>query len=138
RAFAPSWRGKHLLWTYSAYRTSMPRGCGTSRGHASMGTHIELFPRHQIVGVFRGFREGGLEFHADLLLPYRNEFQSIPMHGQFLLVQLETPEEAVLGRITSFSSEGKLSSGSGEEFNIRAVRENRPIPEDLREQYLKY
>ena len=60
------------------------------------------------------------------------------MHGQFLLVQLETPEEAVLGRIASFSSEGKLSFGSGEEFNIRAVREDRAIPEDLREQYLKY
>lgn len=64
--------------------------------------------------------------------------QNIPMHGQFLLVQLETPDEAVLGRIASFSSEGKLSFGSGEEFNIRAVREDRPIPEDLREQYLKY
>jgi len=79
-----------------------------------------------------------MEFHADLVLPYRNEFQSIPMHGQFLLVQLETPEEAVLGRISSFSSEGKLSFGSGEEFNIRAMREDRPVPEDLREQYLKY
>jgi hypothetical protein len=43
-----------------------------------------------------------------------------------------------MGRIASFSSEGKLSFGSGEEFNIRAVREERPIPEDLREQYLKY
>jgi hypothetical protein len=99
---------------------------------------IELFSRQQIVGVFKGFREGGLEFHADLVLPYRSEFQSIPMHGQFLLVQLENPSEAVLGRITAFSSEGKLSSGAGEEFNIRAVREDRPIPEDLREQYLKY
>jgi hypothetical protein len=99
---------------------------------------IELFPRDQIIGVFRGFREGGMEFHADLVLPYRNDFQRLPMHGQFLLVQLETPDEAVLGRITSFSSEGKLSSGSGEEFNIRAVRENRPVPEDLRSQYLKY
>ncbi|MBA3943519.1 MAG: DUF87 domain-containing protein [Herpetosiphonaceae bacterium] len=101
-------------------------------------TGIELFPRDQVIGVFRGFREGGLEFHADLVLPYRNDFQSLPMHGQFLLVQLETPQEAVLGRIASFSSEGKLSVGSGEEFNIRAVRENRTIPEDLREQYLKY
>lgn len=79
-----------------------------------------------------------MEFHADLVLPYRNEFQNVPMHGQFLLVQLETPDEAVLGRIASFSSEGKLSFGSGEEFNIRAVREERAIPEDLREQYLKY
>ena len=98
----------------------------------------ELFPSERTVGVFRGFREGGMEFHADLALPYRQEFQSIPMHGQFLLVQLETPEEAVLGRIASLSSEGKLSSGSGEEFNIRAVRDGRPIPEDLREQYLRY
>ena len=79
-----------------------------------------------------------MEFHADLALPYRQEFQSIPMHGQFLLVQLETPDEAVLGRIASLSSEGRLSSGSGEEFNIRAVREGRPIPEDIREQYLRY
>jgi len=99
---------------------------------------VQLFPRDQVVGIFRGFQQGGLEFHADLVLPYRNEFQNIPMHGQFLLVQLETPDEAVLGRIASFSSEGKLSFGSGEEFNIRAVRENRSIPEDLREQYLKY
>jgi hypothetical protein len=99
---------------------------------------IQLFPREQVVGIFRGFQQGGMEFHADLVLPYRNEFQNIPMHGQFVLVQLETPDEAVLGRIASFSSEGKLSFGSGEEFNIRAVREDRPIPEDLREQYLKY
>ncbi|RIV18479.1 DUF87 domain-containing protein [Fibrisoma montanum] len=99
---------------------------------------FELFPPQQIIGVFRGFSHGGLEFHADLVLPYRNDFQSIPMHGQFLLVQLETPEEAVLGRITSLSSAGKLSSGVGEEFNIRAMREGRPVPEDLREDYLKY
>lgn len=99
---------------------------------------LELFPKDQVVGVFKGFREGGLEFHADLVLPYDNRFQSIPMHGQFLLVQLENPNEAVLGRITSLSSEGKLSSGAGEEFNIRAVREDRSVPEDLREQYLKY
>ena len=103
-----------------------------------MSNKFNLFPKENVAGVFRGFREGGLEFHADLVLPYKNEFQSLPMHGQFLLVQLETPDEAILGRITSFSSEGKLSSFSGEEFSIRAVREERPIPEDLREQYLKY
>ena len=103
-----------------------------------MAGDIQLFPSDKVVGIFRGFQQGGMEFHADLVLPYRNEFQNIPMHGQFLLVQLETPDEAVLGRIASFSSEGKLSFGSGEEFNLRAVREGRPIPEDLREQYLKY
>ncbi len=100
---------------------------------------IQLFPKgQQAAGIFRSFQQGGMEFHADLVLPYKNEFQNVPMHGQFLLVQLETPDEAVLGRIASFSSEGKLAFGSGEEFNIRAVQEERPIPEDLREQYLKY
>lgn len=99
---------------------------------------LELFPHEHIVGIFRGFREGGLEFHADLVLPYRNDFQNTPMHGQFLLVQLETIDEAVLGRIASFTSEGKLSSGYGEEFNLRAFRDKRAVPDDLREDYLKY
>ena len=99
---------------------------------------MKLFTRDNTVGIFRGFSEGGLEFHADLVLPYRNEFQSAPMHGQFLVVQLEDEDEAVLGRITSISSQGRLASSAGEDYGIRAVAEDRPIPEDLREQYLKY
>ncbi len=99
---------------------------------------MELFTKQNRVGIFRGFREGGLEFHADLALPYRNEFQSIPMIGQFVLIQLEHENEAVLGRIASLSSEGKLTAGAGEEFNIRAMEEGREIPEDIREHYLKY
>jgi uncharacterized protein len=99
---------------------------------------LKLFPKEQVVGIFRGFSQGGLEFHADLILPYRSDFQSSPMHGQFLLVQLEHEDEAVLGRVTSISAQGRLASGSGEDYGIRAVAEDRPIPEDLREQYLKY
>ncbi len=34
---------------------------------------MSLFPRENVVGTFRGFSQGGLEFHADLVLPYRNE-----------------------------------------------------------------
>lgn len=98
----------------------------------------ELFSKDHIAGVFRGFTQGGLEFHADLVLPYQQHFHNTPMHGQFLLVQLETPEEAVLGRIAAFSAEGRLAHGSGEEFAIRAVRDSRPIPDDLREDYLRY
>lgn len=99
---------------------------------------MRLFSKEHTVGIFRGFSEGGLEFHADLVLPYRNEFQRAPMHGQFLVVQLEDEDEGVLGRITSISSQGRLASSSGEDYGIRAVSEDRPIPEDLREQYLKY
>lgn len=99
---------------------------------------MKLFPKDKTVGIFRGFSEGGLEFHADLVLPYRNDFQSTPMHGQFLVVQLEHEDEAVLGRITSMSSMGRLASGAGEDYGIRAVADDRPVPEDLREQYLRY
>lgn len=101
-------------------------------------SRTQLFSREQIAGVFRGFTQGGLEFHAELVLPYQPYFHNTPMHGQFLLVQLETPEEAVLGRIASFSAEGRLAYGSGEEFAIRAVQDSRPIPDDLREEYLRY
>lgn len=99
---------------------------------------IELFPSQRVIGVFSGFREGGLEYRADLTIPYRPELENIPMHGQFVLVQLENPFEAVLGRIVSLWSAGKLASGSGEDYNIRAVQDERPIPDDLREQYLRY
>ena len=99
---------------------------------------MTLFDNAQIVGTFLGFSEGGLEFHADLILPYRNDFQSVPMHGQFVLVALENDGEAVLGRITTIAAQGRLVSGAGEDYAIRQQRENRPVPEDLRDQFLKY
>jgi len=99
---------------------------------------MKLFPKDKVIGIFRGFKQGGLEFHAELVLPYQNGFQSAPMHGQFLIIQLESEDEGVLGRITSIASEGRLTSSSGEDYGIRAVSDDREIPEDLREQYLKY
>lgn len=99
---------------------------------------MKLFEPGNVVGVFRGFSDSGMEFHADLVLPYREELQSIPMHGQFVLVQLTREDEAVLGRITSVAAEGRLVSPIGEDYAIRAVRDDRPIPDELRDQYLKY
>jgi hypothetical protein len=99
---------------------------------------VRLFDPGAVVGVFRGFSDSGMEFHADLVLPYKDELQSIPMHGQFILVQLEHENEAVLGRITSVAAEGRLVSPIGEDYAIRAMRDDRPIPDELRDQYLKY
>ena len=99
---------------------------------------MKIFTKEAVIGIFRGFSQGGLEFHADLVLPYRNDFQRLPMHGQFLTVQLEDEGESVLGRIISISSDGRLATPAGEDYGIRAVTDERPIPEDLREQYLKY
>jgi uncharacterized protein len=99
---------------------------------------MELFPQGHAVGMFRGATGGGLEFHADLTLPYKDHFHSAPMHGQFVLVELASPEEAVLGRITSIAAQGGLISTAGEEYGLRAVAEEREIPEDLRKRYLRY
>lgn len=99
---------------------------------------VTLIDARDVVGVFRGFAEAGLEFHADLVMPYRDEFQSQAMHGQFVLVQLEHADEAVLGRITMIVSQGRLVTPTGEDYAIRAAHEGRPIPEELRDQYLRY
>ncbi len=99
---------------------------------------MTLFEKAQVVGSFLGFSEGGLEFHADLILPYRNYFQSSPMHGQFVLVALENDAEAIVGRITTISAQGRLVSPAGEDYALRQQREDRPVPEDLRDQFLKY
>jgi hypothetical protein len=99
---------------------------------------MNLFPKNQKVGVFRGYREGGLEFHADLAIPYRQSLQNVPMHGQFLLVQLENEEEAVLGRITSMRAEGQLAGEGGERYSVRAMNEDRVVAEHLREDFLRY
>lgn len=99
---------------------------------------IKLFPDDKIIGIFKGFSEGGLEFHADIVLKYDNVFQNIPMHGQFLAVALEGDNEAVLGRITSVVALGRLSGSAGEDYAIRAISEGREVSENLREDYLKY
>jgi hypothetical protein len=99
---------------------------------------MNLFPDDKVVGIFKGFSEGGMEFHADIILKYDNIFQNIPMHGQFLVVALEGDNEAVLGRITSVAALGKLAGSAGEDYALRAISEGREISEDLREGYLKY
>lgn len=98
----------------------------------------ELISRDRIAGIFRGFVEGELEFHADLILPHRPEYLTQPMHGHFLLVQLGHPDEAILGRITALRSEGRLVSPEGEDYSVRSVTEGWELREDLRERYLKY
>jgi hypothetical protein len=99
---------------------------------------MSMFERDNVVGTFRGFAESGMEFHADLVLPHNDDFQTQAMHGQFVLVQLEHEREAILGRITTIASQGRLVSPIGEDYATRAVRDQRPIPDELRERYLKY
>ena len=98
---------------------------------------LDLFPPDQLIGSFTGFVGSGkhLEFHADLVLPYRSDFQSIPMHGQFLLVQLETPNEAILGRIVSLGSD---PSKKHDNADLRILHKSQEVTEQLRQEKLQY
>ena len=99
---------------------------------------MPIFDPNDVVGSFAGFAESGLEFHADIVVPYKPELQNLPLHGAFVLVQLANDNEALLGRITMVQAQGRLTSSIGEDFAVRQVLDERPIPDDLRRRFLKY
>src|SRR6266487_1834144 len=101
-------------------------------------SHLKLFAPERIIGIFCGFRRNGLEFDADIVLPYREEFSQIPLHGQFLLIQLGSGDEAMLSRIISLRPRGMLSSDSGEDLHLQALQEGRDLPETFLQKHLKY
>ena len=99
---------------------------------------MTLFDRTRFMGTFAGLSERNKEFHAQIVVPYKAVPARVPLHGQFVLVQLESDDEAILGRITTVASEGKLTSSDGDDYVTRAALEEREVPDDLRARYLKY
>src|SRR6266513_3593730 len=97
-----------------------------------------LFADSQTVGTFKGFNEKGLEFAAEIIAPYDGNMLDRPQLGQFLLVELGSVEEAALGRITRFVPTGLLATGEGEDYVNTMQRRNQDVPEDLKQQRLKY
>src|SRR5579875_647766 len=69
--------------------------------------HLELFSPERIIGMFRGLHRNGLEFDAEIVLPYRAEFSQIPLYGQFVLVQLGRANEALLARVVALHPGGR-------------------------------
>ena len=97
-----------------------------------------LFANSQLVGTFKGFNEKGLEFAAEIIAPYDANMLDRPQLGQFLLIELGSPEEAALGRITRFVPSGLLATAEGEDYVNTMQRRNQGVPEDLKQQRLKY
>lgn len=97
-----------------------------------------LFANSEIVGTFKGFSEKGLEFAAEIVAPYQASMLDRPQLGQFLLVELGSNEEAALGRITRFFPTGLLATAEGEDYVNTMQRRQQRVPEDLKEQRLKY
>ena len=90
------------------------------------------------MGTFKGFNERGLEFAAEIVAPYDASMLDRPQLGQFLLVELGSQEEASLGRITRFVPSGLLATLEGEDYVNTMQRRQQEVPEDLKEQRLKY
>ncbi len=97
-----------------------------------------LFADSDIFGTFKGFNEHGLEFAADIIAPYNATMLERPQLGQFLLVELGSVEEASLGRITRFVPTGLLTLPEGEDYVNTMQRRGQSVPEDLKQQRLKY
>ena len=97
-----------------------------------------LFADSEVFGTFKGFNEKGLEFAAEIVSPYDATMLDRPQLGQFLLIELGSQEEAALGRITRFVPAGLLAGPEGEDYVNTMQRRQTPVPEDLKQQRLKY
>lgn len=97
-----------------------------------------LFANSELMGTFKGFNEKGLEFAAEIIAPYEGSMLDRPQLGQFLLIELGSQEEAALGRITRFVPSGLLATPEGEDYVNTMQRRKQDVPEDLKQQRLKY
>ncbi len=97
-----------------------------------------LFEPDRLIGMFKGFVEEGLEFRAEIVSPYQPSEELTPRIGQFLLVELGSPDEAALGRITRFFPVGVLAGREGDEYLAEMQRSNSEVPAQLKESRLRY
>ncbi len=99
---------------------------------------LRLFDADRLVGMFKGFAEEGLEFKAEIVSPYQPSEDLTPRIGNFLLVELNSPDEAALGRITRFFPVGILAGQEGDEYLAEMQRSSKEVPAQLKERRLRY
>lgn len=99
---------------------------------------VRLFEPDRLIGMFKGFAEEGLEFRAEIVSPYQSSEDLTPRIGQFLLVELGSPDEAALGRITRFFPVGVLAGQEGDEYLAEMHRSQTEVPAQLKERRLRY
>lgn len=99
---------------------------------------MAIIESSNVVGAFRSCQQDGHEFQADIVLPYRQEYDKIPILGQFIMVELQNSSEAVLGRIIASQARGKLVDPNGDDYLVRMVSEGTPIPDNIKQDHLRY
>src|SRR5438876_10204988 len=88
-----------------------------------------------VIGVFKGFIESGLEFKADLGVPYISEYT--PLLGSFLVVEV-SKQRYLLGRITRCHPVALVAVADAEDYLARMTKAGRSVPEALNEAKLRY
>src|SRR2546428_11286097 len=88
-----------------------------------------------VIGVFKGFIESGLEFKADLVVPYQSEFT--PLLGSFLVVEV-SKQRYLLGRITRFHPVGLMAGAEAADYPARMTKAGRSLPQDPQEAKMPY
>ena len=99
---------------------------------------LELFAKSNLMGTFKGFTDRGYEFAAEIVTPYDASMLERPQLGQFLLIELGDNQEASLGRITKFIPSGLLATAEGEDYMNTMQRREQVVPDDLKQDKLKY
>src|SRR5947208_16817830 len=88
-----------------------------------------------VIGVFKGFIESGLEFKADLVVPYQSEFT--PLLGSFLVVEV-SKQRYLLVRITRFHRLGLMAGAQLADYLARMSKAGRSVLEGLKAAKLRY
>src|SRR5438445_11383996 len=88
-----------------------------------------------VIGMFKGFIESGLEFKAEIVVPYHTEFT--PLLGSFLVVEI-SKQNYLLGRITKFHRVGLMVSYDAEDYLAQLTRAGRSMPEDAKAAERRY
>lgn len=100
---------------------------------------LNLFPKDRVIGVFGGFSsDGGSDFRADLVIPYMANLKNIPFYGAFILIEVSSESEALLGRITNVHVEGEMSSQAGQAFLARQVADQGEVSQAVIQETLRY
>ena len=89
----------------------------------------------KFIGIFKGFTESRREFTAEVISPYKAEYN--PLLGSFVLVS-SSERSALLGRITDFRPVGAMVGDGAEDYLSYLYRMQHPVPEDLKELRLRY
>jgi len=91
--------------------------------------------RDSVVGLLRGFSQGGLQLEIDVIAPHRDE--GLPGFGEFLLVETG-PDRAMVGRICQYRAAGKLISDQGDSYLADMSRSAERPPPAIIQQMLRY